>query len=74
MGFLTFVVLLAIAYLIWRVADMLPDLIYRISEIQRDIGEIRRGLRDNSQPGDASAQPSVAATDDGASDHEQSNP
>ena len=46
MGFLSFVALLAIAYLVWRVADMLPDLVYRVSEIQRDIGEIRRQLRD----------------------------
>ena len=73
MGFLSFVALLAIAYLVWRVADMLPDLIYRISEMQRDIGEIRRSLRDGGQPGDSSAESPAAATDDGASDNEQSN-
>lgn len=42
MGFFSFVVLLAIAYLIWRISDQLPDVLFRLSEIQRDIAEIRR--------------------------------
>lgn len=42
MGFPSFIVLLGIAYLLWRVTDQLPDLIFRLSEIQRDIAEIRR--------------------------------
>jgi len=42
MGFLSFIVLLGIAYLLWRVTDQLPDLIFRLSEIQRDIAELRR--------------------------------
>ena len=46
MGFFSFVLLLAIAYLLWRIADTLPDLIHRVGEIQRDIGEIRRRLPD----------------------------
>ena len=66
MGFLSFVALLAIAYLVWRVADMLPDLVYRVSEMQRDIGEIRRHLRDGVQAGEP-----AAASDDGASDDDQ---
>ena len=68
MGFLSFVALLAIAYLVWRVADMLPDLVYRVSEIQRDIGEIRRQLRDEAQAGETS----TPASDDGDGDDEQS--
>jgi len=44
MGFFSFIVLLAIAYLVWRVMDQLPDLIFRLSEIQRDVAEIRRRL------------------------------
>ncbi len=44
MGFFSFIVLLAIAYLVWRVTDQLPDLIFRLSEIQRDVAEIRRRL------------------------------
>jgi hypothetical protein len=55
MGFLSFIVLLAIAYLVWRVTDQLPDLIFRLSEIQRDIAEIRRRLAD------APREPSIAA-------------
>jgi len=42
MGFFSFIVLLGIAYLLWRVTDQLPDLIFRMSEIQRDVAEIRR--------------------------------
>jgi hypothetical protein len=44
MGFFSFLVLLAIAYLIWRVSDQMPDLIFRLSEIQRDLAEIRRRI------------------------------
>ena len=44
MGFLSFLVLLGIAYLIWRVTDQMPDLIFRLSEVQRDVAEIRRRL------------------------------
>lgn len=44
MGFFSFIVLLGIAYLLWRVSDQMPDLIFRLSEIQRDIAEIRRRL------------------------------
>ena len=48
MGFFSFIVLLAIAYLIWRVTDQLPDLIFRLSEIQRDVAEIRRRLAESA--------------------------
>lgn len=48
MGFFSFIVLLAIAYLIWRVTDQLPDLIFRLSEIQRDVADIRRRLADSA--------------------------
>lgn len=42
MSFLSFLVLLAIAYMLWRIMDQLPDVVFRLSEIQRDIAEIRR--------------------------------
>lgn len=42
MGFLSFILLLAIAYLLWRISDQVPDILFRLSEIQRDIAEIRR--------------------------------
>lgn len=53
MGFLSFLVLLAIAYLIWRVTDQLPDLIFRLSEIQRDVADIRRRLADQGPATDS---------------------
>ncbi len=52
MGFFSFIVLLAIAYLLWRISDQMPDVLFRLSEIQRDIAELRR----NAEPaGDDSA-------------------
>lgn len=70
MGFFSFIVLLAIAYLIWRVTDQLPDLIFRLSEIQRDVAEIRRRLADqggsagsagSATGGTASTSPAASA-------------
>jgi len=50
MDFLSFLVLVGVAYLIWRISDQLPDLIFRVSEIQRDVAEIRRRLADGPAP------------------------
>ncbi len=60
MGFLSFVVLLGIAYLLWRVTDQLPDLIFRLSEIQRDIAEIRRRQADEGAAPPASTTTSAS--------------
>ena len=50
MGFLSFLLLLAIAYLLWRISDQMPDVLFRLSEIQRDIAELRRrGETENAQ-------------------------
>ena len=57
MGFLSFIVLLGIAYLLWRVTDQLPDLIFRLSEIQRDVAEIRR-----QQSGESGTAPMTTVT------------
>lgn len=58
MGFLSFLLLAAITYLIWRITDQLPDLIFRISEIQRDVAELRRTLTDApGRPNIATATP-----------------
>ena len=46
---LSFLTLLAIAYLVWRITDQLPDLIFRLGEIQRDVAEIRRKLTESSE-------------------------
>ena len=48
MGPFSFILLLAIAYLIWRISDQLPDVLFRLSEIQRDIAEIRRNQASDS--------------------------
>ena len=58
MSFLSFLLLAAMTYLIWRITDQLPDLIFRISEIQRDIAELRRTLSDSpSRPASPPASP-----------------
>ena len=64
MSFLSFIVLLVIAYLIWRVTDQLPDLIFRLSEIQRDIAEIRRRMADEGNP--AVSDPATSAAESSA--------
>ncbi len=58
MGFFSFLVLLGIAYLLWRVTDQLPDLIFRLSEIQRDVAEVRRSLAE----GTVESSPPAAST------------
>ncbi len=30
------------AYFLWRISEQMPDLIFRISEIQRDLADMRR--------------------------------
>jgi hypothetical protein len=62
MGFFSFLVLLAIAYLLWRVTDQLPDLIFRLSEIQRDVAELRRAQADDagSRSADQAPPPATA--------------
>lgn len=62
MGFISFLVLLAIAYLLWRVTDQLPDLIFRMSEIQRDVAEIRRAQADAGEPARPPSAPAAPTT------------
>lgn len=65
MGFISFLVLLGIAYLLWRVTDQLPDLIFRMSEIQRDVAEVRRSLAEGgSKTGTSAAASGTARTTD----------
>jgi len=42
MNFLVFLAAAATAYFAWRIVDQLPDIVYRLSEIQRDLAELRR--------------------------------
>ena len=30
------------AYFLWRISELLPDLIFRVGEIQRDLADLRR--------------------------------
>ena len=69
MGFLSFLVLLGIAYLIWRVTDQLPDLIFRLSEVQRDVAEIRRRLTDETSAPSETPAASSPSTPSSAGDH-----
>ena len=51
MEFLVFLAAGATAYFAWRIVDQLPDVLYRLSEIQRDIAELRRrGEGDEGNP------------------------
>lgn len=54
MHFLMLLALIAIAYLLWRITDQIPDLIFRLSEIQRDVADIRRQTADDDD-GDSDA-------------------
>jgi hypothetical protein len=58
MEFLMLLVLIALAYLVWRIVDQLPDIVFRLGEIQRDIAEIRRHVDRPATP------PAVAADAD----------
>ena len=62
MGFFSFLVLLAIAYLVWRVTDQLPDLIFRLSEIQRDVAELRRRMNEEQTTAEQPAASTEAAS------------
>ena len=44
MSFLIFIGVAVLCYLVWRIMDLLPDAIFRLSEIQRDIADIRRKM------------------------------
>ena len=47
MTFLILVAVVVIAYFAWRIVDQLPDIVYRLSEIQQDMAEVRRRLGDD---------------------------
>lgn len=65
MSFLLLIALIAIAYFAWRIVDQLPDIVYRMSEIQRDLADLRRHLME-SAPDAASASAEAAAKDESA--------
>ena len=62
MSFLTFLALVVVAYFAWRIVDQIPDMIYRLSEIQRDVAELRRRLADDEAPAATAADDDTAAS------------
>ena len=48
MTFLSLVLLAVIAYLLWRISDQLPDVLFRLGEIQRDIADIRKATAEDA--------------------------
>ena len=42
MGVFSFLVLCVIAFLLWRISDQMPDVLFRLSEVQKDLAEMRR--------------------------------
>ena len=63
MSFLIFIALIVIAYFAWRIVDLLPDIVFRLSEVQRDVAEIRRGSE--AAASDADDAPAAAEPDAG---------
>lgn len=61
MTFLILVAVVAIAYFAWRVVDQLPDIVYRLSEIQRDVADLRRRAETGDPAGHASSQAESSA-------------
>jgi hypothetical protein len=64
MIFLSFLLLAGLTYLIWRITDQLPDLIFRISEIQRDVAELRRAFDDSRDATKSDTTPSRSTDSD----------
>ena len=48
MGVFSFLVLCVIAFFLWRISDQMPDVLFRLSEVQKDVAEIsRQGKQSN---------------------------
>lgn len=63
MTFLILLGVIATAYFAWRVADQLPDVIYRLGEVQRDVAEMRRAM-EARQAAEQPEAPEDASEDD----------
>lgn len=55
MDFLSLIILVVIASLLWRISDQLPDVLFRLGEIQRDIADIRKTQADDSTTHESTA-------------------
>lgn len=49
MDILSFLVMCVIAFFLWRISDQMPDVLFRLSEMQKDIAALRR---QSEQPAD----------------------
>ena len=49
MSVFSFLVLCVIAFFLWRISDQMPDVLFRLSEVQKDVAEMRR---QGKQPSD----------------------
>ena len=58
MEFFSFIVLVLIAVILWRINNQIPDLIFRLAEIQRDIAVFKKSkaASDDLDQDDASFQ------------------
>lgn len=61
MSFLIFLAAAATAYFAWRIVDRLPDILYRLAEIQRELAELRETLA--AGEADSGAGPEAAASE-----------
>ena len=48
MGVFSFLVLCVIAFLLWRISDQMPDILFRLSEVQKDLAEMRRQCKQSN--------------------------
>ena len=49
MGIFSFLIMCVIAFFLWRISDQMPDVLFRLSEMQKDIAALRR---QSEQPAD----------------------
>ena len=58
MEFFSFIALVLIAVILWRINSQIPDLIFRLSEIQRDIALFKKSKAsyDDLEQDDASSE------------------
>lgn len=64
MTFLILLGVIAVAYFAWRISDQIPDVIYRLGEIQRDVAELRRALEVRSEPAEDADDAEDGTADD----------
>lgn len=69
MSFLIFLATAATAYFAWRIVDRLPDILYRLTEIQRELADLREALgTTEATPAADEAPADEASASDGSAD------